>query len=89
VAGLVELIERYVPGIDAAPYEVASCLYTMTEDKRFTIGALADAPEVIVAAACSGHGFKFGPAVGEAVADLYEGVPRDDLDFISTARRGL
>ncbi|MFT4043705.1 MAG: N-methyl-L-tryptophan oxidase [Gordonia sp. (in: high G+C Gram-positive bacteria)] len=89
IADLVELAERYVPGIDATPYESAACLYTMTEDKRFTVGTLADAPQVILAAACSGHGFKFGPAIGEAVADLHEGVPRDDLDFISTRRRGL
>lgn len=83
------LMSRYVPGIDTSAAEAAACLYTMTDDKRFVIGALADAPEVIAVSACSGHGFKFGAAVGDAVADLYEGDPRTDLDFVSTARRGL
>ncbi|WP_157987858.1 N-methyl-L-tryptophan oxidase [Jiangella endophytica] len=86
---LRELLAGYVPGLDTTPVEATACLYTMTEDRRFVIGPLAGAPEVVVAAACSGHGFKFGPAVGEAVADLCDGVPRPDLDFVSTARRGL
>jgi sarcosine oxidase len=83
------LLSRYVPGIDTAPVELAACLYTMTADKRFIVGALAAAPEVVVASACSGHGFKFGPAIGEALADLATGASRPDLDFISTERREL
>ncbi|MEU6642555.1 N-methyl-L-tryptophan oxidase [Saccharomonospora sp. NPDC046836] len=89
ITELRALLESYVPGLDTTPVEATSCLYTMTEDKRFIIGPLAGAPEVVVVTACSGHGFKFGPAVGDAVADLCDGVPREDLDFISTARRGL
>lgn len=83
------LLDIYVPGLDTAPAELAACLYTMTSDKRFVIGPLSRAPEVIIASACSGHGFKFAPAVGEALADLATGVAREDLDFISTARREI
>lgn len=83
------LLGTYAPGIDTTPVELAACLYTMTSDKRFVIGALRRAPEVVVASACSGHGFKFGPAVGDALADLATGVDRHDLDFISTSRREL
>lgn len=86
---LRSLLEAYVPGIDTAPAELAACLYTMTGDKRFVIGPLRRTPEVVVASACSGHGFKFGPAIGEALADLATGVDRHDLDFISTFRREL
>lgn len=86
---LRSLLDAYVPGIDSAPVELAACLYTMTADKRFVIGPLRRAPEVVVASACSGHGFKFGPVVGEALADLATGVDRHDLDFISTSRREL
>jgi monomeric sarcosine oxidase len=89
IAQLTELVARYVPGVDATPHEVAACLYTMTDDKRFTVGALSTAPEVIVVSACSGHGFKFAAALGDAVADLHEGEAREDLAFISTARRGI
>lgn len=86
---LRDLLHAYVPALDTAPVELAACLYTMTEDKRFVIGPLADAPEVIAVSACSGHGFKFGPAIGDAVADLATGIERSDLAFVSTARRGI
>ena len=86
---LRDLLHAFVPGVDTTPVEAAACLYTMTQDKRFVIGPLADAPEVIAVSACSGHGFKFGPAIGDAVADLATGIERPDLDFVSTARRGI
>lgn len=88
-ARLRTLLSTYVPELDTAPVELAACLYTMTADRRFVLGALAAAPEVVIASACSGHGFKFGPAVGEALADLATGVDRRDLDFLSTRRRDL
>jgi len=83
---LAALLRRFVPGIDTAGGEAVACLYTMTPDKRFVVGALPGAPEVIAASACSGHGFKFGPAIGEAVADLVTGVERPDLAFLSPSR---
>jgi monomeric sarcosine oxidase len=86
---LRSLLGAYVPGIDTIPVDLAACLYTMTADKRFVIGPLRRAPEVVVASACSGHGFKFGPAIGEALADLATGADRHDLDFISTSRREI
>ncbi len=89
IESLRALLSEYVPGIDTTPIEAASCLYTMTEDRRFVIGELAEQPGVIIASACSGHGFKFGPAVGDALADLSDGITRDDLSFVSTERRGL
>jgi sarcosine oxidase len=42
-----------------------------------------------MAAACSGHGFKFGPAVGAALADLTTGVARPDLAALSPAAMGV
>ncbi|WP_432537154.1 FAD-dependent oxidoreductase [Kineococcus arenarius] len=84
---LVATATALVPGLEPDVVEAVACLYTMTEDKRFVLGALPHAPEVVVASACSGHGFKFGPAVGEAVADLCQDVPRPDLEFIGTDRR--
>jgi sarcosine oxidase len=87
IAELTGLMTTYVPEITPDVVETAACLYTMTADKRFVIGALPWAPAVTVAAACSGHGFKFGPAIGEAVADLVQDRPRPDLDFIGTERR--
>ncbi|TXN30406.1 FAD-dependent oxidoreductase [Lacisediminihabitans profunda] len=85
-AELARLMRDLVPGIDTAGSEAAACLYTMTPDRRFVVGALPDKPRVIVATACSGHGFKFGPAVGEAIADLCGGVDRPDLDMFALDR---
>jgi sarcosine oxidase len=87
ITALAELMTGYVPGTQPDVAEAASCLYTMTADRRFLLGELPGQPSVVVAAACSGHGFKFGPAVGEAIADLATGVERPDLDFISVKRR--
>ncbi|TCB97251.1 FAD-dependent oxidoreductase [Micromonospora zingiberis] len=91
ISELCRLMAQYVPGVRADPArdvaEAAACLYTMTQDRRFVLGRLPWAPSVVVAAACSGHGFKFGPAIGEAVADLCCGEERRDLDFVGVQRR--
>lgn len=82
-----DLMRRYVPGVATDVAEATACLYTMTVDKRFVIGRVPGVARVSVAAACSGHGFKFAPAVGEALAELATGTDRPDLDFIGTERR--
>lgn len=80
------LLARLVPSADLTTLDAVACLYTMTPDRRFVLGGLPWSPDVVVAAACSGHGFKFGPAIGDAVADLCQGVDRPDLDFLAVAR---
>lgn len=85
LALLAEAVAQVLPG--AGPVtESLTCLYTMTADRRFVVGEVPDAPQVLVASACSGHGFKFGPAIGEALADLVCGIARPDLNFLSPAR---
>jgi sarcosine oxidase len=46
------------------------CLYTNTPDEQFVIDVHPAATGVAYASACSGHGFKFAPVVGEMLADL-------------------
>lgn len=90
IRNICAVMRTYVPEVNTADSDIAeanACLYTMTADRRFVLGPLPWAPRVVVAAACSGHGFKFGPAVGEAVADWCSGKTRHDLDFIGVARR--
>lgn len=65
VSVLRELLAAYVPGIDAEPAEDVVCLYSMTADRRFMVGPLADAPQLLAVSACSGHGFRFGAAIGK------------------------
>ncbi len=44
-------------------------------------------PEVIIASPCSGHGFKFAPAIGELLAGLALGEPpRFDIDLFRLDR---
>jgi sarcosine oxidase len=51
------------------------CLYTLTPDEHFVLGAHPDAANVALACGFSGHGFKFVPVVGEILADLVMGRP--------------
>ncbi|MDC3727527.1 aminotransferase [Rhodococcus rhodochrous] len=80
------LVRRFLPAADGAVVGSLSCRYTMAPNNRFALGPLPETPQILVAAACSGHGFKFGPAVGEALADLVTGVSRPDLDFLEPGR---
>jgi sarcosine oxidase len=52
---------------DPDPVEVQTCLYTTMPDESFVLERRG---RVVVGAACSGHGFKFAPAVGERLARL-------------------
>jgi sarcosine oxidase len=47
--------------------EAQSCLYTTTADEHFVLERRG---RVVVGSACSGHGFKFAPAVGRRLAEL-------------------
>lgn len=86
---LLGLAARFLPAADGPVEESITCRYTMAPANRFAVGALPGEERVLVAAACSGHGFKFGPALGAALADLAEGGRRPDLDFLSPAAMGL
>ena len=57
------------------------CMYTNTPDEHFLIDRHPEHPGVLIASPCSGHGFKFSPAIGEALADMTDGKsPRFGLD---------
>jgi sarcosine oxidase len=57
------------------------CLYTVTNDSYFIVDEMPDFPEVLIASACSGHGFKHSAGLGEAISDTMVGKdPRIDLE---------
>jgi sarcosine oxidase len=58
--------ERF-PDVDPSPVLAQTCLYTTTADERFILERRG---RVVVGSACSGHGFKFAPAVGRRLAEL-------------------
>jgi len=57
-----------------APFEAVlsseHCLYAVAPGEQLHVVRSEMDPRIIAVAACSGHGFKFGPVVGEDVADL-------------------
>jgi sarcosine oxidase len=69
----IDAVRHAVAGLLGPLGEVrrsATCLYTNTPDRHFAFGPLPGDPRIVVASACSGHGFKFLPATGEAVAAM-------------------
>jgi sarcosine oxidase len=79
IAPAARLLSRFLPAAAGPHRGSATCLYTNTSDGHFLITSHARHDEVLLVSACSGHGFKFASAIGEAVADLMMGVPRSDL----------
>ena len=69
IAAATELL----PGIGATPTSAATCLYTKTPDERFVIDRHPEHPNVVMAGGGSGHAFKFGPLLGEQIAELVGG----------------
>jgi sarcosine oxidase len=49
------------------PVEAQTCIYTTMPDETFVLERRG---RVVVGSACSGHGFKFAPAIGERLAWL-------------------
>lgn len=72
-APVQSFLEKFIPGLaDLEPTDSKTCLYTMTKDEEFRVGAIERNPRVILMSPCSGHGFKFGPLMGRIIADLCE-----------------
>jgi len=65
----------------------SACLYTLTPDEHFLLGAHPAHANVVVAAGFSGHGFKFLPVVGEVLADLaIDGATRHPIGMFAPGR---
>jgi sarcosine oxidase len=78
------------PQIDGRALKARACMYTVTPDRRFVIDALEGLPNVLIASACSGHGFKHSAGLGEAIADHVLGrAMSHGLDLRPFARQRL
>ena len=62
-----DYVARRLPGVDPAAVHADTCLYTMTPDEDFVLDRVGP---VVIGAGFSGHGFKFGPLIGELLAAL-------------------
>jgi sarcosine oxidase / L-pipecolate oxidase len=69
------LAETFPALVDAPIVFTRRCLYCDTLDEHFWIDHHPERPGLFVAAGGSGHGFKFGPMLGDLIADGVEGRP--------------
>jgi sarcosine oxidase len=67
---LVSWVNSRLPGVSSQPEQVQTCLYTDTPDADFVVDRVPGARQVVTVSACSGHGFKFAPIIGEMVVGL-------------------
>ena len=67
VARIAAWVGERLPRVDPTPAGAETCLYTTTPDERFVLERRG---RLVVGSACSGHGFKFAPAVGARLAEL-------------------
>ena len=80
-------LAEHMPAANGAMLAAKTCLYTVTPDRDFIIDRLPDAPNVIIASPCSGHGFKFAPVIGEILAQLaMEGATEHDISRFRLSR---
>jgi sarcosine oxidase len=76
----------YLRGVTGQVTRTAVCMYTNTPDGHFVIDFHPDDSRIVVVSACSGHGFKFAPVIGDIAADLVRDgrTPRDIARFAAT-----
>ncbi|MHB8613500.1 MAG: N-methyl-L-tryptophan oxidase [Candidatus Dormibacteraceae bacterium] len=89
--GELDPLRRFVRtrlrGVTQRVVRTATCMYTNTPDGHFAIGLHPEDARVVVLSACSGHGFKFAPVIGEIAADLAsEGQTRHDISRFAVTR---
>jgi len=87
VGALGEAARRLLPALDPVPVTTERCVYDNTADTDFIVDRVG---RVVIGAGTSGHGFKFGPLLGEALADLATGTtPSIDLERFALSRATL
>jgi sarcosine oxidase len=80
-------LSDHLPAADGKLLAAKTCLYTMAPDGDFIIDRVAECPQILVASPCSGHGFKFAPVIGEALAELaLDGSTGHDISRFRLAR---
>jgi sarcosine oxidase len=63
-------LQRFIPDADGPLLSMRVCLYTNSPDQHFLIDHHPENRNVVFACGFSGHGFKFAPVIGAALADL-------------------
>jgi monomeric sarcosine oxidase len=83
----IQRLKSFLPGVTDEICDYQLCLYTKTPDEHFILDRHPAHPHVVIGGGFSGHGFKFGPLVGEILAELaFEGSSRHDLERFTLDR---
>lgn len=87
IDNLRRFLAKRLPAANGNLLASATCRYTNTPDGHFAIDRRD--PGLTIVSACSGHGFKFAPVIGELVAAIVGGrqVPYD-IGLFDPARLG-
>lgn len=73
---ILDWLARRMPSVEPKVSRTQRHPWTMTPDVDFIVDRWG---QLVVAAGCSGHAFKFGPALGRLVADIVEGREASDM----------
>lgn len=78
---------KYMRGVSGEVVRTLTCMYTNTPDHHFVLDFSPEDGRMVVVSACSGHGFKFAPVIGDIAADLVcDGGTKRDISHFSGAR---
>ena len=88
IAQIAKKLRRLIPRLEQAELaQVDSCIYDVSPDEGFIIDHLPDDPRIVFATGLTGHGFKFGPLLGELLSSLVrETHPPVEMDQFQMAR---
>ncbi len=67
--GITYFVERHMPLLGPFDRHVV-CMYPQAQDDMFILDRHPSRANVTIGVGLSGHGFKFGPAIGEALANF-------------------
>jgi len=81
-ARAIAFVEKRLPSLASDPVNEVTCLYTSTATEDFILDRTGP---FVIASACSGHGAKLAPLLGEIIADLAAGKPTPDPRFTLAA----
>ncbi len=88
IAYVRDFLRRVIPAAGALDLALVDrCMYDMTPDEDFILDHLPGANAIILGSGFSGHGFKFGPLIGELLAALaLDQEPEFSLDRFRASR---
>lgn len=69
VERLSAAVGRFFSGYKPNPVRTQRCLYTLSSDLNFLVDFVPGREDVLVASCCSGHGFKYAPAIAAEIAE--------------------